>query len=54
MNQSLEFSHQRSQVLRVFWPPYFPSVNLDCVRFPTLHVTKYCPYPGLLVEVDFY
>ncbi|KAI6170325.1 hypothetical protein M3Y98_01227900 [Aphelenchoides besseyi] len=37
--------------LKVFYPTYFPSVNAECQRFPTLHPTKKCPFPGLLVEI---
>ncbi|KAI6195742.1 hypothetical protein M3Y94_01023400 [Aphelenchoides besseyi] len=38
--------------LKVFFPPYFPSVNSECRLFPTLHPTKHCKFPGLLVEVE--
>ncbi|KAI6171627.1 hypothetical protein M3Y98_00883600 [Aphelenchoides besseyi] len=37
--------------LRVFFPPYFPAVNSECRLFPTLHPTKHCKFPGLLVEI---
>ncbi|KAI6174509.1 hypothetical protein M3Y97_00998700 [Aphelenchoides bicaudatus] len=37
--------------LRVFYPDYFPSVYSNCLRFPTLHVSKSCLYPGTMVEI---
>lgn len=38
--------------LKVYYPSYFPAVALNCPQFPPLHVSKYCQYPGLMVEVS--
>ncbi|KAI6195765.1 hypothetical protein M3Y94_01026400 [Aphelenchoides besseyi] len=37
--------------IRIFYPPYFPAVNANCQRFPTLHPIKHCKFPGLIVEI---
>ncbi|KAI6238625.1 PBPb domain-containing protein [Aphelenchoides fujianensis] len=37
--------------LRVYFAPYYPAAADDCRRFPTLKVTPYCPFPGLIVEI---
>ncbi|KAI6216391.1 hypothetical protein M3Y95_01278800 [Aphelenchoides besseyi] len=38
-------------VLRVAYPPNFPSVSSRCKEFPPMKVTQNCPYPGMIVEI---
>ncbi|KAI6184865.1 hypothetical protein M3Y97_00642300 [Aphelenchoides bicaudatus] len=37
--------------LKVYWPPYWPAVNLDYSTFPANGVSKYTMFPGLMVEI---
>lgn len=38
--------------IRIYYPRnFFPAVNSNCTRFPTLHPNIYCPFPGLMVEI---
>jgi hypothetical protein len=37
--------------LHVLYPNYPPGVMANCTKFPTLHVSASCYYPGLMVEV---
>lgn len=51
MYSNASFSRYNQSTLTVFWPAYFPSINDECSRFPTLRPNKFCLYPGLLVEI---
>jgi hypothetical protein len=39
--------------IKIVYPDYPPGVIATCSsRFPPLHVTQMCPFPGLMVEVS--
>ncbi|KAI6230276.1 hypothetical protein M3Y99_01083200 [Aphelenchoides fujianensis] len=37
--------------LRVFYIKQFPLTSARCTRFPPLHATVRCPFPGVIVEI---
>ncbi|KAI6230275.1 hypothetical protein M3Y99_01083100 [Aphelenchoides fujianensis] len=40
-----------ARILRVFYSGVFPIVSPYCSQLPHMTTSKWCPYPGLLVEV---
>lgn len=37
--------------IRINFVDHYPSVNGNCSRLPSFHVTRGCPRPGLTVEI---
>ncbi|KAI6170326.1 hypothetical protein M3Y98_01228000 [Aphelenchoides besseyi] len=38
-------------VIRILFPEYPPGVTNLCASFPALHVSTFCHWPGLMIEV---